>query len=234
MVTPLDWAPRRCIWSSFYRAAAGLTWSLSTSPSQPLCGLDDPSLEVVDDLAKPWLLGRVGLQHRAPGTGFSKLGKCLIWSVRSLELEALFVAGEHSILESVEDAAQCPLRRRPAGLARKLARGDRVRTAERVEERQCRAEALQHRWNAGHPLACLIGHWPALTQALGGLRRFLGGQKAVLLWEGLPAHRSKAMRAWLRRQRHWLVVEPLPAYAPDLNPVEMSLPQCEFCRASLA
>ncbi len=24
----------------------------------------------------------------------------------------------------------------------------------------------------------------------------------------------------LRRQRSWLVVEPLPAYAPDLNPVE--------------
>ena len=26
--------------------------------------------------------------------------------------------------------------------------------------------------------------------------------------------------AWLRRQRSWLVVEPLPAYAPELNPVE--------------
>jgi hypothetical protein len=28
------------------------------------------------------------------------------------------------------------------------------------------------------------------------------------------------MHAWLRRQRSWLVVEPLPAYAPELNPVE--------------
>ncbi len=28
------------------------------------------------------------------------------------------------------------------------------------------------------------------------------------------------MRAWLRRQRSWLVVEALPAYAPELNPVE--------------
>jgi transposase len=28
------------------------------------------------------------------------------------------------------------------------------------------------------------------------------------------------MRAWLGRQRHWLVVEPLPGYAPELNPVE--------------
>jgi hypothetical protein len=38
--------------------------------------------------------------------------------------------------------------------------------------------------------------------------------------EALPAHRSKLMRAWLGRQRSWLVVEPLPGYAPELNPVE--------------
>jgi transposase len=59
-----------------------------------------------------------------------------------------------------------------------------------------------------------------LIGALEGLRRFLGGQKATLVWDGLPAHRSKLMQAWLRRQRSWLVVEPLPGYAPDLNPVE--------------
>jgi transposase len=59
-----------------------------------------------------------------------------------------------------------------------------------------------------------------LIGALEGLRRFLGGQKATLVWDGLPAHRSKLMRAWLRRQRSWLVVEPLPGYAPELNPVE--------------
>jgi DDE superfamily endonuclease len=60
----------------------------------------------------------------------------------------------------------------------------------------------------------------SLIGALEQLRRFLGGEKATLLWDGLPAHRSRAMRAWLRRQRSWLVVEPLPAYAPELNPVE--------------
>ena len=60
----------------------------------------------------------------------------------------------------------------------------------------------------------------SLIGALSELRRFLGGQKATLLWDGLPAHRSKAMAAWLRRQRSWLVVEPLPGYAPELNPVE--------------
>ena len=59
-----------------------------------------------------------------------------------------------------------------------------------------------------------------LIQALGELRRFLGGQKATLVWDGLPAHRSRAMRHWLGRQRAWLVTERLPGYAPDLNPVE--------------
>jgi hypothetical protein len=60
----------------------------------------------------------------------------------------------------------------------------------------------------------------SLIGALSELRRFLGGQKATLVWDGLPAHRSLAMAAWLRRQQSWLVVERLPGYAPDLNPVE--------------
>jgi DDE superfamily endonuclease len=60
----------------------------------------------------------------------------------------------------------------------------------------------------------------SLIGVLQELRRFLGGEKATLLWDGLPAHRSTAMRAWLATQRSWLVVERLPAYAPDLNPVE--------------
>ena len=59
-----------------------------------------------------------------------------------------------------------------------------------------------------------------LIQVLAELRRFLGGEKATLLWDGLPAHRSRAMRDWLHTQRRWLVVERLPAYAPELNPVE--------------
>jgi hypothetical protein len=59
-----------------------------------------------------------------------------------------------------------------------------------------------------------------LIQVLGELRRFLGGEKATLLWDGLPAHRSRVMRAWIRTQRSWLVVERLPAYAPELNPTE--------------
>jgi transposase len=59
-----------------------------------------------------------------------------------------------------------------------------------------------------------------LIEVLSELHWFLGGEKATLLWDGLPAHRSRAMRAWLNTQRHWLVVERLPAYAPELNPTE--------------
>jgi hypothetical protein len=46
-----------------------------------------------------------------------------------------------------------------------------------------------------------------LIEVLGELRRFLGGEKATLLWDGLPSHRSRAMRDWIRTQRSWLVVE---------------------------
>jgi transposase len=55
---------------------------------------------------------------------------------------------------------------------------------------------------------------------LGEPRRFLGGEKTTVLWDGLPSHRSRAMRDWIRTQRSWLVVERLPTYAPELNPVE--------------
>jgi transposase len=60
----------------------------------------------------------------------------------------------------------------------------------------------------------------ALIDALTQLRGFLGGEKATLLWDGLPAHRSRDMQRFLASQRRWLVVERLPGYAPELNPVE--------------
>jgi transposase len=51
------------------------------------------------------------------------------------------------------------------------------------------------------------------------LRRHLPGP-VVLLWDGLHAHRSIETRAHLDAQRSWLTVHRLPAYAPELNPVE--------------
>jgi transposase len=59
-----------------------------------------------------------------------------------------------------------------------------------------------------------------LIGVLGQLHRFLGGQKVTLLWDGLPSHRSHLMQAFVAGQRGWLVVERLPGYAPELNPVE--------------
>jgi transposase len=58
-----------------------------------------------------------------------------------------------------------------------------------------------------------------LIEVLGELHRFLDGDKVTLVWDNLSAHTSRTMRAWIRARRSWLV-EQLPPYAPDLNPVE--------------
>jgi transposase len=44
----------------------------------------------------------------------------------------------------------------------------------------------------------------------------------LLIWDGLPAHRSRRMTDWVQSQRDWLFVEQLPGYAPDLNPLEQA------------
>jgi transposase len=59
-----------------------------------------------------------------------------------------------------------------------------------------------------------------LIEFLAAVHDELGGVKVTLIWDGLPSHRSRRMQAYLRAQRRWLVVERLPGYAPDLNPVE--------------
>lgn len=61
----------------------------------------------------------------------------------------------------------------------------------------------------------------SLIEFLAALRDHLDGQPVTLIWDGLPAHRSGDMTAWLATQRRWLRVEPLPGYAHDLNPMEM-------------
>ena len=44
----------------------------------------------------------------------------------------------------------------------------------------------------------------------------------LLIWDGLPAHRSRRMTDWVQSQHDWLSVEQLPGYAPDLNPLEQA------------
>jgi transposase len=60
----------------------------------------------------------------------------------------------------------------------------------------------------------------SLIGVLDQLAGFYTGQRVVLLWDGLSAHWSLRMRAYLDSQRDWLTAERLPAYAPELNPVE--------------
>jgi putative transposase len=52
------------------------------------------------------------------------------------------------------------------------------------------------------------------------LKKHLRQQAAILIWDGLPAHKSRKMKLYLESQRSWLQVEALPGYSPDLNPVE--------------
>lgn len=60
-----------------------------------------------------------------------------------------------------------------------------------------------------------------LVAFLEDLRRHLRGSQDTLIWDGLPAHKSRVMTEYLHSQRDWLRVERLPGYAPDLNPVEL-------------
>ena len=59
----------------------------------------------------------------------------------------------------------------------------------------------------------------AVVEFLRDLLRHLRG-KVVVLWDGGPNHKGPLIRAFLRRNRR-LTLERLPAYAPDLNPVEV-------------
>jgi transposase len=61
----------------------------------------------------------------------------------------------------------------------------------------------------------------SLIEFLTKFHQHFAREKITLIWDGLPSHRSKDMKAWIAKQRSWLVVEQLPGYAPDLNPVEL-------------
>jgi hypothetical protein len=60
-----------------------------------------------------------------------------------------------------------------------------------------------------------------VVQVIQALHREFPGPITLLL-DRLPAHRSHRTQTYLRKAREegWLVVEWLPAYAPELNPVE--------------
>lgn len=60
----------------------------------------------------------------------------------------------------------------------------------------------------------------SLIAFLKALKREFRSKNCIVIWDGLPAHKSKEMKAYVASQRSWLRVELLPGYSPDLNPVE--------------
>jgi transposase len=72
----------------------------------------------------------------------------------------------------------------------------------------------------------LFLHWqeetlkgPGIISVLDKLHRQVAGP-IVLLWDGLPAHKSRVVGEHIKKQEDWLRLEWLPAYAPEINPPE--------------
>jgi len=42
----------------------------------------------------------------------------------------------------------------------------------------------------------------------------------LVVWDRLPAHRSRLVQDYIASLKGWIHIEYLPAYAPELNPVE--------------
>jgi len=68
-------------------------------------------------------------------------------------------------------------------------------------------------------IACSYNH-EKLINFLRQLKRQLRGRKVILIWDGLPSHRSRRMTDYVNQQQGWLSIVRLPAYAPEMNPVE--------------
>lgn len=48
----------------------------------------------------------------------------------------------------------------------------------------------------------------------------MGGRKLVLIIDNLRVHKARIVNEYIKTQKHWLTVEYLPPYAPELNPTE--------------
>ena len=60
----------------------------------------------------------------------------------------------------------------------------------------------------------------AVTEFLRHLLRVVAGP-VLVIWDGAPIHRSKIVKAFLQEPAAGrLELEPLPGYAPDLNPLD--------------
>lgn len=60
---------------------------------------------------------------------------------------------------------------------------------------------------------------PQIVEYLKALKATIHG-KLLIIWDGLPAHRSRVVRDYVESLDGHVQLERLPAYAPGLNPVE--------------
>lgn len=60
---------------------------------------------------------------------------------------------------------------------------------------------------------------PQIVEFLKALKDTIGG-KLLIIWDGLPAHRSRLVRNYVDSLEGQIQLERLPAYAPEINPAE--------------
>jgi DDE superfamily endonuclease len=76
----------------------------------------------------------------------------------------------------------------------------------------------------------------ACIRVLDGLGHQFGHQPVTVIWDNLGAHHAGDLQQWAAAQP-WLVVEYLPSYAPELDPVEglwANLKGCELANRCCA
>lgn len=84
--------------------------------------------------------------------------------------------------------------------------------------------ALVYRWD-GRPVNLYFEIIPGsydqhrMVDFLDSLRRQLRNRPMILIWDGLPAHKTNVVKDYLDEHPNTTVV-PLPPYSPNLNPVE--------------
>ena len=99
-----------------------------------------------------------------------------------------------------------------------------VRTRGRNWHRMAAIGALAYRTDGRAPRLFLRLHDGTVRSSeivgfLRHLRRHIRG-RVLLIWDGLLSHRSVETKSHIAQQARWLKVVRLPAYAPELNPVE--------------
>lgn len=67
---------------------------------------------------------------------------------------------------------------------------------------------------------------PQVIEFLEHLQQHIGS-RLMVIWDGLPVHRSRKVRDFVIGQHGQIQLEFLPAYAPELNPVEYIWGYCK-------